>query len=262
MHQRLIDPSRVGRRNRLDPIRCYLSLRRTVEPHWYRSFWESDPWGRFRNHDLPIPEIGCSEEEQQMLRRLDGIPSAVNQEQMQVLYWMARHGSARGEIVEIGSDQAKSTIALSWGAAAKGSPCAVHAVDPFFGGEEMTSSQRVELFKSNLAKFGAANVVLHQMCSGDYRRERQAPVRLLFVDAAHDYLNSSYDFLSWQELVSPGGFIAAHDVDNYAHGPGTRKAFVDCVLKNSRYRLVYHVDNLAVAQKASTPETNDDRHAD
>lgn len=91
------------------------------------------------------------------------------------------------------------------------------------------------------------------MFSGDYHRERQAPIRLVFVDAAHDYLNSRHDFLAWRELVSPGGFIAAHDVDNYSHGPGTRRAFMDCVLKDRRFQLVLHADNLAVAQRMPRP---------
>lgn len=249
MTQHIVDPATIGRRSRLDPLRCYLSLRRVVEPHWYRRAWESDPWTVFQNGDCPQIRIECSQEAQALLRKLDQVLSAVNHEQTQVLYWLARHAPAMGDIVEIGSDQGKSTIALSLGAARNKSACTVHAVDPFIAGVSHTSAQRIEIFKTNLARFGASGVTMHRMFSGEYRRERHEPVRLLFVDAAHDYLNSSYDFLSWKELISRGGYIAAHDVDNYDHGPGTRKAFIDCVLRDPGYRLVYHVDNLAVAQR-------------
>jgi predicted O-methyltransferase YrrM len=251
--QGLIDPAQVGRRNRLHPLRCYLSLRRAVEPHWYRSFWQEDPWKQFLSSETSALKIDCSADEQRMLLSLDEIPSAVNSAQTQVLYCLARDSTADGDIVEIGSDQGKSTIALSWGASRSSRPCDVHAVDPFTGGLELTGAERKDVFSRNLARFNAASTKLHRMFSGDYRRERQTPVRVLFVDAAHDYLNSRYDFLAWRELISPGGLLAAHDVDNYSHGPGTRRAFMDFVLKASGFRLVLHADNLAVAQKVPEP---------
>lgn len=247
----MLDPSQISRRPRLDPLRCYLSLRRALEPHWYRSFWKSDPWSRFLDSATPVT-IECSENERARLALLDEIPSAVTHEQAVVLYWLARTCAAEGDIVEIGSDMGKSTIALSWGAAKSERQGTVRAVDPFFEGASLTAAERLAAFENNLSRFEAKNVKLARMLSGDYRRQTQAPVRLLFVDAAHDYLNSSYDFLAWRELISPGGFLAAHDVDNYSHGPGTRKAFLDCVLMDSRFQLVYHKDNLAVAQSKST----------
>jgi len=220
-----------------------------VEPHWYRSLWQTDPWTAFEPRGLSLLKIECSEDERRRLRELDEIPSAVNHAQLEVLYWLTREASVRGDVVEIGSDQGKSTIAMSWGSSKNKQPRAVNAVDPFFDGVETDGAGRVALFQANLARFKAGGVVLHRLFSGDYRRERTEPVRLLFVDAAHDYLNSSHDFLVWRELIAPRGFIAAHDVDNYDHGPGTRKAFFNCVLRDARFQLVYHLDNLAVAQR-------------
>lgn len=247
--QSLIDPAEVGRRNRLDPLRCYLSVRRVLESHWYRSFWQTDPWKQFVGSEALHLKVDCNEDEKSMLAALEDIPSAVNADQTQVLYWLARNSEANGDIVEIGSDQGKSTIALSLGASRNARPCSVHAVDPFLDGVESNGSERQNVFDQNLARFKAGNVELHRMFSGDYRRERQTPVRLLFVDAAHDYLNSCYDFLAWRELMSPGSFLAAHDVDNYDYGPGTRRAFMNCVLKDRGFQLVLHKDNLAVAQR-------------
>jgi predicted O-methyltransferase YrrM len=250
----LIDPAQVGRRNRLDPLRCYLSLRRALEPHWYRSFWQTDPWKQFVSSAKPRLNVACNDDEQSMLHALDEIPSAVNADQTRVLYWLARNSAVAGDIVEIGSDQGKSTVALSWGASRSAHPCDVHAVDPFLDGLEISGAERQDLFDRNLARFSAHNVKLHRMFSGDYRRQRQAPLRVLFVDAAHDYFNSRYDFLAWRDLVSPGGFLAAHDVDNYTHGPGTRRAFMECVLKDRNFHLVLHSDNLAVAQRVTAVE--------
>lgn len=254
MRESTLDPAQVGRRNRLDPLRCYLSVRRALEPHWYRSFWQTDPWKQFVSAEAPHLKADCNDDEQSMLLALDDIPSAVNCDQTEMLYCLARTSAADGDIVEIGSDQGKSTIALSWGASRNARSCSVHAVDPFLDGIESTGSARQNLFVQNLTRFKAGNVELHRMFSGDYRRERQTPVRVLFVDAAHDYLNSCYDFLAWRELISPEGFLAAHDVDNYAHGPGTRQAFIDCILKDRRFQLVLHADNLAVAQRIAGAE--------
>jgi predicted O-methyltransferase YrrM len=247
--QQLLDPSQVSRRPRLDPLRCYVSLRRLIEPRWYRRLWQSDPWAQFSRSDAPGLQIDCSDEEVSLLGRLEKIPSAVTAEQATVLYSAARQSRGVGDIVEIGSDQGKSTVILAWAANRSGAPCEVQAVDPFLSGAEMTSTQRAELLSSNLAQHKVDNVIVHVMTSGEYRRERQTPVRFLFVDAAHDYLNSRFDFMAWKTLIAPGGFIAAHDVDNYTHGPGTRKAFVDCVLKDAQFRLIHHMDNLAVAQR-------------
>ena len=247
--QSVLDPSQLSKRVRLDPLRCYVSVRRLIEPHWYRRFWQSDPWGRFAKDKVHGPRIECSNDEARTLQKLDEIPSAVTTEQTRVLYCLARQAPPSGEIVEIGSDQGKSTIALASGARRSEQPCDVHAVDPFLGGSTMTSAERAELLKRNLRAYDAENVVLHIMTSGEYRRERQSPIRLLFVDAAHDYLNSRFDFLAWKSLIVPGGFLAAHDVDNYPSGPGTRKAFLDCLLTDTEFRLAYHTDNLAVAQR-------------
>jgi predicted O-methyltransferase YrrM len=247
--QNLLDPSQVSKRTRLDPLRCYLSFRRLIEPHWYRRFWQLDPWTRFVNGDATSFRTDCSHEESKILLELDEIESAVTAEQAAVLYCLARQAPSLGDIVEIGSDQGKSTITLALGAKRSEKPCDVHAVDPFLGGSVMTSSQREELLRSNLSAYRVDNVVLHPVTSGEYRRQRQTPIRLMFVDAAHDYLNSSFDFLAWKELIAPGGFLAAHDVDNYAYGPGTRNAFFDCVLQDPRFRLACHMDNLAVAQR-------------
>jgi hypothetical protein len=46
----------------------------------------------------------------------------------------------------------------------------------------------------------------------------------------------------------PGGYLLARDVDHYLH-PGTRKAYSDFVLRDDAFRLVAHLDHLAVAQK-------------
>ncbi len=184
-----------------------------------------------------------------MLLELDEIESAVTAEQAAVLYCLARQAPSLGDIVEIGSDQGKSTITLALGAKRSEKPCKVHAVDPLTGGHTMTTTQRLELLKRNLKRFGADDVDVHVLSSGDCRRGWRTPVRLMFVDAAHDYLNSRFDFLAWKELISPGGFLVAHDVDNYAYGPGTRNAFFDCVLQDPRFRLACHMDNLAVAQR-------------
>lgn len=248
----MVDPWEARKWHRLNPLRCYLTLRRFVEPYWYRATWASDPWRHFQNQTVFKCTVESDDEEAKSLLSLERIPSAVTSEQAKALFIFASLAPQTGDIVEIGSDRGKSTIALSWGAKRNLKPCLVHAVDPFPGGAMSSQFERVGILKNNLTEHNADNVILSVQSGGEYRRERSEPIRLLFVDAAHDYLNSCFDFMTWKPLVVPDGFIIAHDVDNYHWGPGTRKAFLDCILSDPDFRLSYHVDNMAVAQRITT----------
>lgn len=241
----LLDPWEVARRAPWSPLRAALALRRRFEPAWYRRGWQTDPW--------PAPAAGDwapSAEEAQALLRLESITgSAITAAQAAALLVLARSAPGPGAIVELGSDRGKSTIALAWGAQRSPQPCTVHAADPFVDTNPEHRRQRIALLTHHLALHGATNVSFHPLASGEFRAAWQGPLRLVFVDAAHDYFNSRFDFLAWKELLAPGGLLAAHDVDNPRWGAGTRHAFFDHVLRDPRFELVLHCDNLAAARR-------------
>ncbi len=247
---RLLDPWEIRKRHRLDPVRCYLTLRRFLEPYWYRMRWSADPWSGHLDGGA-LPSVEGSEHEVELLLSLEKIPSAVTAEQARALYHFARCAPADGEVVEIGSGMGKSTLALAWGSKRNRFPCVVHTVDPLPDMPDMPRHERFEVLTRTFQEYGGDNIVLHVRSSGEYRRESTAAIRLLFVDAAHDYLNSCFDLAAYKTLVVPGGFVIAHDVDNPWYGPGTRKAFIDCILYDRAFRLWHHMQNLAVAKKSN-----------
>src|SRR5262245_30354569 len=91
MRATILDPAQINRRSRWDPLRCYLTLRRTLEPHWYRRSWRSDPWVQFESHNESFLPVDCSASEDEMLLALGCIPSAVSPDHARILYWLARH---------------------------------------------------------------------------------------------------------------------------------------------------------------------------
>jgi predicted O-methyltransferase YrrM len=248
---RLLDPWQVARSSLLNPLRWYVNLRRWIEPLWYRARWADDAWQNLQAAQRP-PQL--TPQQRDRLATLERIaPSFVTAEHAQILFTCARLAPPSGDVVELGSDKGKSTVALAWGAEASASPCEVHAADPFVDSNATHRQERMDLLRWHLVAFGATNAIFHPLSSGEYRAQRSAPVRLLFVDAAHDYLNSRFDFLAWKPLIVPGGFIAAHDVDNRRWAAGTRKAFFECILSDLEFTLFCHVDNLAVAQRRGSP---------
>ena len=72
------------------------------------------------------------------------------------------------------------------------------------------------------------------------------PIRLLFIDALHDYANVSQDFHHFEDWVVTGGLIAFHDYADYYPGVMT---FVDELLDTGAYEKVGHASSLIVIRK-------------
>jgi hypothetical protein len=118
-------------------------------------------------------------------------------------------------VVEIGSYRGETTRCL-----ARSTPGTVVAVDPYggYGGAEA----EFEHFRNRTA--GLPNVVLERTTSGAAARQwRHGQARLLFIDAVHDYVNTSFDIATWSPLQVPGGILALHDTDQEIFA-GTRRA--------------------------------------
>jgi predicted O-methyltransferase YrrM len=171
--------------------------------------------------------------------------------QAAALLYFARLSPGEGVFMEIGADRGKSAVLLATAAAVAHPPCPLHSVDPFPSSHATPDPERVAAFHTTLQQFSTHNVRLHVCSSGEFRTRAGQPVRFIFVDAAHDYLNVRHDFLAWKGLVVPGGFLAAHDVDNPRFGAGVRRAFLKHILSDPEWKLRYHTDNLAIAQRQS-----------
>jgi hypothetical protein len=139
-------------------------------------------------------------------------------------------------VVEVGSFRGETTRCL-----ARASARMVVAVDPYsgYGGAET----ELELFGQRVA--GLKNVVLERATSGAAARGwRHGPVGFLFIDAVHDYVNTSFDIATWSPLLVPGGILALHDTDQEVFA-GTRRAVFEAH-GDGCLELLAHPSNLTL----------------
>jgi hypothetical protein len=139
-------------------------------------------------------------------------------------------------VVEVGSFRGETTRCL-----ARATARTVIAVDPYsgYGGAEA----ELGLFRHRVA--GLKNVILERATSGAAARNwRHGPVGLLFIDAVHDYVNTSFDIATWSPLLASGGVLALHDTDQEIFA-GTRRAAFEAH-GNGRFELLAHPSNLTL----------------
>ena len=166
-----------------------------------------------------------------LVERFEYVPGMLDWSNAGLLYLLSRTSSVRGDVVELGSWQGRSTCFLAQGCRDSGNGV-VHAVDHFKGntgreshyvvGKEDLSDLKSN-FETNIARAGLSDrVVLHDMSSQDARSEVSSPVRLLFIDAEHTYSAVTNDISVWRDALTPGAIVVFDDVA--ASFPGVVKA--------------------------------------
>jgi hypothetical protein len=138
--------------------------------------------------------------------------------------------------VEVGCFRGETTRCL-----AAATRRTVVAVDPYegYGG----AADELEVFRRKVA--GLRHVVHLRQTSGEATRDWDlGPAGFVFIDAVHDYVNTSYDIQAWAPKLVPGGVLALHDTDQAAFA-GTRRAAFE-LLDFGRFELLAHPDNLAL----------------
>lgn len=128
-----------------------------------------------------------------------------------------------GTVVEIGSYKGRSTAFLASACALSGAGL-VHAVDHFLGSLDMLPNAQNPTpgvdgqtsyypeFRANLVRAEVdRHVVAHVGKSHDIAAVWGGPIRLLFLDAEHDYQSIGGDFWDWSPHVVRGGAICFHD---------------------------------------------------
>lgn len=166
-----------------------------------------------------------------LVERFEYVPGMLDWSNAGLLYLLSRTSSVRGDVVELGSWQGRSTCFLAQGCRDSGNGV-VHAVDHFKGntgreshyvvGKEDLSDLKSN-FETNIARAGLSDrVVIHDMSSQDARSEVNGPVRLLFIDAEHTYSAVTNDISVWRDALTPGAIVVFDDVA--ASFPGVVKA--------------------------------------
>lgn len=177
----------------------------------------------------------------------DWSDTSVTPKQMRYLLRAFEYASS-GACVEVGSFRGVTTRCVGQYI----HPRRVYAIDPYsgYGGAE----EDYNLFYKRTADL--SNVIHLGKTSGEAAREwsqeRDIEISFVFVDAVHDYWNTSYDLRKWGELLSRGGVLAAHDTDRKQFA-GTRRAVSEQISKN--FSLLAHIENLALLKKDSHRDT-------
>ena len=219
----MIDPFEVKRRSKRDPRRVsYVVYSRLQEALSRLAFDRC----ALPLTTAPLPAAHASGE------------TAVTAEQRSALLDAIHATEPLGDtcIVEVGAYRGATTRFL-----AENTSRQIVAVDPFigYGGNE----DDLSAFKANTRAL--ANVVHLRATSGRAAHEwRLGPVSLIFVDAVHDYVNTSFDAAAWTCWLVKGGLIAFHDTDNPLFA-GTRRAVFEL---SKRMSLFSHVEGLTILQ--------------
>lgn len=169
----------------------------------------------------------------------------------ELLYRLACEVPTDGHIVEIGSFQGKSTVALGLGA--KQSSAWVWAVDPHedcqVNSETHYGMENHAALLKNLVEFEVADrvrvIALH---SNHTFSVWSKPVDLLWVDGSHEYQDVNKDLVFWSIYAQK---IAMHDTSG--HFPDVTQA-LENFLAAGYWKVVEQVDATTVLERASLNE--------
>ncbi|MDI6704586.1 MAG: tetratricopeptide repeat protein [bacterium] len=162
-----------------------------------------------------------------------------------LLYFLARYGKAKGKIVEIGSYQGYSTIWLGW-ASKFGKKEKVYAIDPQ---NTIDLGNNESIFRENMRKAQIDDYVIPLiMTSTEAAKDWKEPIRLLWIDGAHDYENVRNDFLLWERHLVYGGIIAFHDFCLIVC-PGVTKVVKEYIFDSDKFSNIGYVGTTIYAKK-------------
>ena len=178
----------------------------------------------------------------QLTRDVDG---RIVREEAELLYHLAGEGEGEGEIVEIGSFQGYSTIWLASGSKDKNRE-KVYAVDPH---NTDLHGRNEAIFRENLRMTGLDDYVVPIVkTSVEAAVNWDTPIRLLWIDGAHDFENVKNDFLLWEKHLIDGGIVAFHD--SYCiFWPDVGKVVNEYIFRSEKYSVIGCVNTIIFARK-------------
>lgn len=165
-------------------------------------------------------------------------------------------GISNGCIVEVGSFQGKSAVALGYGVRDQvdGDRCIVYCIEPhrpftgFYGGKFGPSDRGA--FYRTMCNTGAFNeVALINRSSEQVTPGWNEPVGLLFIDGDHRYEAVRRDFDCWDPHVLLDGIVAFDDASDPACGP---YKVIDEVIRSGCYQRLETVGKIVALRKTNT----------
>ncbi len=179
---------------------------------------------------------------QELTKDMDG---RIVLEEAELLYFLASEGECKGEVVEIGSFQGYSTIWLASGSKDRNKGN-IYSIDPqctdLHGNNEA-------IFRSNIKKAGLDNYIVPIVkTSTEASKDWNRPIRLLFIDGAHDYENVKNDFLLWEKHLVSGGIVAFHDC-YCIFWPDVGKVVNEYIFNSDNFSVIGCVNTIIYARK-------------
>ncbi|MEX0958153.1 MAG: class I SAM-dependent methyltransferase [Burkholderiales bacterium] len=159
----------------------------------------------------------------QLALQIEAVPGMMSPEGGALLFLLAATQRARGDIVEIGSWQGRSTIYLAKGAKVSGNG-SVFAIDHFLGNPGKEALYRLDGrdlsdleagFRRNIHTFGVNELVeLLPMPSAEAAvvlAARPVQARLLFIDGNHEYEAVRADYEAFSPSLIQGALVVFDD---------------------------------------------------
>jgi predicted O-methyltransferase YrrM len=178
-----------------------------------------------------IKSISVSEpssQERAMLESLRGIEGLMLEKEALALFRMCKRLPDKARILEIGSYQGGSTLAI--GHAISGSKIELYCLDPWsnyldqgdfadFERSKISDDFRIiNNFIKNTAFIGDNLRMLRGKTSAFAELLEGKGFNFIFIDGAHDYDSVRYDIKVAFSALKPGGFVCGHDYHSEGHG--------------------------------------------
>lgn len=181
--------------------------------------------------DQEITSITSNEpnpEERSMLDSLNGIEGLMLEKEALALYRSCKRLPNKAKILEIGSFQGGSTLAI--GHAIAGTDIELYCLDPwsnYLNQEDFATFERSKVsddfriinnFIRNTAFIGENLRMLRGKSSAFAGLLEGKGFDFIFIDGAHDYDSVRFDIKVAFSAIRPGGFVCGHDYHSDGHG--------------------------------------------
>lgn len=177
---------------------------------------------------------------------LDRVYGFLDPAETQLLYDLASQVPTHGTIVEIGSYQGKSTIAMAMGAFRP--DAIVYAIDHHSDMVSVDTRYGMmdnAFYMENIVNYKLGNVIKTiNLPSYDVVKIWTLPIDLIFIDGAHDYDSVKHDFEQWSPFVR--GWLCFHDTSG--HYPEVSQ-LMDEIIAAGEWKRVQLVDATSVFER-------------
>jgi len=175
-----------------------------------------------------IPSTAPNPEEQKMLDSLSGIEGLMLEKEALTLFRCCKRLPDKAKILEIGSYQGGSTLAI--GHAIAGTDIELYCLDPwsnYINQEDFTDFERSKVsddfriinnFIKNTAFIGENLRMLRGKSRAFAGLLENKGFDFIFIDGAHDYDSVRNDIKIAFSALKPGGVVCGHDFHSDGHG--------------------------------------------